>query len=64
MVYAEASLQHPFELEGESRAMLLEGLDAIDLTRKHLADIDIFFAADRAARPWIYPDLATMERSP
>ena len=44
--------------------MLLEGLDAIDLTRKHLADIDIFFAADRAARPWIYPDLATMERSP
>ena len=64
VVYAEASLQHPFELEGESRAMLLEGLDAIDLTRKHLADIDIFFAADRAARPWIYPDLATLERSP
>ena len=64
VVYAEASLQHLFELDGETRAMLLEGLDAIDLTLKHRADIDAFFAADRAARPWIYPDLAAMERSP
>jgi 3-isopropylmalate/(R)-2-methylmalate dehydratase small subunit len=43
--------------------MLLEGLDAIDLTLKHLADIEAFFAADRAARPWIYPDLAAMYRA-
>jgi 3-isopropylmalate/(R)-2-methylmalate dehydratase small subunit len=34
--------------------MLLEGLDAIDLTFKHRADIAAFQAADRTARPWIY----------
>jgi 3-isopropylmalate/(R)-2-methylmalate dehydratase small subunit len=47
-------LRHPFTLDAESRDMLLEGLDAIDLTLKHRADIDAFLAADRAARPWIY----------
>lgn len=62
VVYSDASVPHPFALDGESRAMLLEGLDAIDLTLKHLADIEAFFAADRAARPWIYPDLAAMDR--
>jgi 3-isopropylmalate/(R)-2-methylmalate dehydratase small subunit len=49
-----ATLRHPFTLDAESRDMLLEGLDAIDLTLKHRADIDAFLAADRAARPWIY----------
>ena len=49
-----AALRHPFTLDAESRDMLLEGLDAIDLTLKHRADIDAFLAADRAARPWIY----------
>jgi 3-isopropylmalate/(R)-2-methylmalate dehydratase small subunit len=62
VVYAAPSSQHPFELDGESRAMLLEGLDAIDLTLKHRADIDAFFASDRVARPWIYPDAAAMDR--
>lgn len=43
-----------FDIEGEARDMLLEGLDAIDLTLKHRATIDHFLAADRIARPWIY----------
>jgi 3-isopropylmalate/(R)-2-methylmalate dehydratase small subunit len=44
----------PFEIGTEARAMLLEGLDAIDLTFKHRADIAAFQATDRTARPWIY----------
>jgi 3-isopropylmalate/(R)-2-methylmalate dehydratase small subunit len=43
-----------FELESEAREMLLEGLDGIDLTLKHRADIDAFIARDRLERPWIY----------
>ncbi len=46
--------QYDFEIEPESREMLLEGLDAIDLTLKQRAAIDAFTQADRAARPWIY----------
>ena len=47
---------HPFEIEPEAREMLLEGLDAIDLTMKHRGEIEAFWRADRAARPWIYLD--------
>lgn len=43
-----------FAIEAEARAMLLEGLDAIDLTFKNRAEIAAFQAADRKARPWIY----------
>jgi 3-isopropylmalate/(R)-2-methylmalate dehydratase small subunit len=46
--------QWPFAIGGEAKAMLLEGLDAIDLTLKHREDIAAFIAADHAARPWIY----------
>ncbi len=45
-----------FEIESEARGMLLEGLDAIDLTMKHRPAIEAFWRADRAARPWIYLD--------
>jgi 3-isopropylmalate/(R)-2-methylmalate dehydratase small subunit len=34
--------------------MLLEGLDAIDLTLKHRDAIESFHARDRSQRPWIY----------
>lgn len=44
----------PFAIGGEAKAMLLEGLDAIDLTFKHKAAIAAFQATDRVARPWIY----------
>lgn len=43
-----------FEIGPEAKAMLLEGLDAIELTFKHQAQIAAFQAADRQARPWIY----------
>ncbi len=36
--------------------MLLDGLDAIDLTLKQRAAIDGFHAEDRKARPWVYLD--------
>ena len=43
-----------FEIGGEAKAMLLEGLDAIDLTLKNSDDIARWQKADRQARPWIY----------
>lgn len=54
VVIAPDGSQSAFELDGEAREMLLEGLDAIDLTLKQRAAIDQFAARDRARRPWIY----------
>ena len=53
-VAGPGDLEFAFELDTESREMLLEGLDAIDLTLKHRAAIESFHARDRAQRPWIY----------
>lgn len=43
-----------FQIGAEAKAMLLEGLDVIELTLKHQARIAAFQASDREARPWIY----------
>ncbi len=43
-----------FEIDDEAKAMLLEGLDAVDLTLKLLPAIEDWTAQDRAARPWVY----------
>jgi len=43
-----------FDIEAESKEMLLEGLDAIDLTLKARGAIEAFRERDRAERPWIY----------
>ena len=43
-----------FELEPQRRTALLMGLDHVDLTQLHAAEISAFQAADRVARPWIY----------
>jgi 3-isopropylmalate/(R)-2-methylmalate dehydratase small subunit len=43
-----------FEIEPEAKEMLLEGLDAIDLTLKQRAAIESFQRRDREERPWIY----------
>ena len=43
-----------FQIGAEAKAMLLEGLDIIELTLKHKAQIAAFQSADRKARPWIY----------
>ncbi|NQV94384.1 MAG: 3-isopropylmalate dehydratase small subunit [Sphingomonadales bacterium] len=43
-----------FPIDEEGKAMLLEGLDAIDLSLKMAAEIATWQEADRASRPWIY----------
>jgi len=43
-----------FELDSESREMLLHGLDAIELTLRSGEAIDAFTTRDRALRPWVY----------
>ncbi len=43
-----------FAIDGEAKAMLREGLDAIDLTLLQSSGIADWQARDRAARPWIY----------
>jgi len=43
-----------FAIDGEAKAMLLEGLDAIDLTLKHREAIAAFHARDKQQRPWVY----------
>lgn len=53
-VEANDRLRWTFDLDAESRDMLLEGLDAIDLTLKSKSDIDAFLERDRVERPWIY----------
>lgn len=45
---------HHFDIDAEAKSMLLEGLDAIDLTLKHADAISAFHARDRIARPWVY----------
>jgi len=53
-VSGPGGLEFGFEIEREEREMLLEGLDAIDLTLKHRDAIDAFRDRDRVQRPWIY----------
>ena len=43
-----------FEIDAEAKAMLRDGLDAIDLTLRQAGDIAAWQDRDRAARPWIY----------
>lgn len=45
---------HAFEIAAEPKTMLLEGLDAIDLTLKARPAIDDWTAQDRLTRPWVY----------
>jgi 3-isopropylmalate/(R)-2-methylmalate dehydratase small subunit len=51
---AQAVNGRQFEIGKEEKTMLIEGLDAIDLTLKHAHAITAWQAADRAKRPWIY----------
>jgi len=43
-----------FTMEDEARTMLMEGLDAIELTLKRREEIAGFRQADAARRPWVY----------
>jgi 3-isopropylmalate/(R)-2-methylmalate dehydratase small subunit len=53
-VAAPDGLSFEFEIEPQDREMLLEGLDAIDLTLKQRSAIEQFWRHDRERRPWIY----------
>ena len=45
---------YPFELQSGFQVMLLEGLDAIDVTDKLSKQIDAFKTTDIQKRPWAY----------
>lgn len=42
-----------FDIPAGDKKMLINGLDAIDLTLEHQTAIDSWFANDRAQRPWL-----------
>ena len=43
-----------FTIDAEAKAMLIGGLDAIDLTLQSAGTIAAWQAGDRRARPWVY----------
>ncbi len=51
---AQTAAGHGFAIGAEAKRMLLEGLDAVELTLTHAAAIAAWQAADRARRPYIY----------
>ncbi|MCW1401852.1 3-isopropylmalate dehydratase small subunit [Novosphingobium sp. MW5] len=53
-VIVRGATEIAFQIGEEAKTMLLEGLDAIDLTLKSRADIDARTQRDRQARPWVY----------
>jgi 3-isopropylmalate/(R)-2-methylmalate dehydratase small subunit len=55
---AQMAGDFPFDIDAEAKAMLLEGLDGIDLTLKHSDAIAAWQATDRKARPWVYLEKA------
>ncbi len=51
---AQTAGAHAFDIDAEAKAMLIGGLDAIDLTLRHAGAIAAFHKRDRLARPWVY----------
>lgn len=56
MVRAGSGNEFTFTIEPANREMLLQGLDTIAMTQKHLGLIEKFRAADRRRRGWAYLD--------
>ena len=54
LVTGPDGVDHLFELQAGDRAMLMEGLDAIDVTMKLDSDINTFKTMDLLKRPWAY----------
>ena len=44
----------PFEISASDRAMLLEGLDIVELTMQNHAEISAYFEKDKISRLWAY----------
>ena len=55
---------HPFAIDEEAKVMLLEGLDAIDLTLKSAGAIADWQVEDRLRRPWVYLPLHHASHGP
>ena len=53
-VRATSGLCWRFEIDDEAKAMLVGGLDAIDLTSLRRDAIEAFRSADLSRRPWVY----------
>lgn len=51
---ASPSATYPFEIDDESRRVLIAGTDPIESTLALAAAIDAFIEADRRRRPWAY----------
>lgn len=49
-----AGQSYSFSVDPEAKQMLLEGVDAIDLTLTQRGAIKSWIADDRSARPWVY----------
>lgn len=47
-------MNYPFDIEPDAKRILVEGIDAIDLTLAQSATINKWTKADRNARPWVY----------
>ena len=56
VVVSPESGSHSFEIEPVYRQMLMEGLDAIDITMKFDAAINAYTKSDREKRSWAYLD--------
>ena len=54
LVVTSAGRATRFEIEEEAKHMLIEGLDAIDVTNLLAEKIDAFIERDRSERPWVY----------
>ncbi|WCT74464.1 3-isopropylmalate dehydratase small subunit [Sphingomonas naphthae] len=54
VIHSPDGRKHLFHLPDLQRERLVEGLDAIDATRKRDDQIAAYQAADRLRRPWVY----------
>lgn len=54
VILSPGGREHRFHIPDLQRERLVEGLDAIDATRKRNDQIAAFQAADRLRRPWVY----------
>jgi 3-isopropylmalate/(R)-2-methylmalate dehydratase small subunit len=59
LVISPAGEELSFEIDKQRREALLEGLDDIDRTLKHVSAITAWQAADRLARPWVWQPVIT-----
>ncbi len=46
--------KYTFEISKQHKHMLINGLDAIDLTLQHMTKIQKFETMDKPQRPWVY----------